>query len=247
MLLTAFKSSSEIAQIPPTVLPKSWHPENFRDALEAAPFGLYLGNTIIYAVSVTTGLVLLSSMAAYGFARLDFPGRRVLFVVYLATMMVPFQLTLIPVYILLSRIGWVDTYQGIIVPQLFGAFGVFLLRQFFLGIPRELEEAAMIDGAGRWRIYWSIMLPLAKPAVITLAVFTFIGQWNGLLWPLLISSSDRTRPIAAGLLAFSSVIGTDWRLMMAAAAMTAVPITCIYIVAQRWIVQGVASSGFGGR
>jgi multiple sugar transport system permease protein len=191
--------------------------------------------------------VLTSALAAYAFARLRFPGRDGLFLLYLGTLMIPRQVTLIPLFILMRELRWVDTYQGLILPQAFSAFGTFLLRQFFLTIPFELEDAARVDGASRLQCLVRIILPLSGPALATLAVFILLFQWNNLLWPLVMSNSDATRPIAVGLRVFQGQWGTEWNLLMAAATLAVIPMVALYVVAQRWFVQGIALSGFGGR
>jgi multiple sugar transport system permease protein len=247
MVLTAFKSAPEVAARPPTILPEVWHPENFVAAWNAAPFGQYLANTVFIAGSVMVLEVVTSALAAYGFARLRFPGRDALFLLYLGTLMIPRQVTLIPQFILMRELGWIDTYQGLIIPQVFSAFGTFLLRQYFLTIPWELEDAARIDGASRFECFRRIILPLSGPALATLAVFVFLFQWNNLLWPLVMSNTDRTRPIAVGLRAFQGQYATDWNLLMAAAAMATVPVVALYLATQRWFVRGIALTGFGGR
>lgn len=247
MVLTAFKSPSEVVTTPPTLLPTSWHPENFMDAWRAAPFGRYLLNTLFIAGSVAFLETVTSALAAYAFARLRFPGRDILFLVYLGTLMIPRQVTLIPQFILMRELGWVDTYQGLIIPQAFSAFGTFLLRQFFVGIPRDLEDAARIDGASRFECFRRIILPLSGAALATLMVFAFLFQWNNLLWPLVMSNTDSTRPIAVGLRAFQGQYSTDWNLLMAAAALATIPVILVYGFAQRWFVRGITLSGFGGR
>ncbi|MDQ3539852.1 MAG: carbohydrate ABC transporter permease [Chloroflexota bacterium] len=247
MVLTSFKSSPEVAASPPTWFPHSWHPENYRDAWNAAPFGRYLANTVIVAGSVMILETVTSALAAYAFARLRFPGRDIIFLTYLGTLMIPRQVTLIPQFILMRELGWIDTYQGLIIPQAFSAFGTFLLRQYFIGIPRELEDAARIDGASRWEIFRRIILPLSGPALATLAVFIFLYQWNNLLWPLVMSNSESTRPVAVGLRAFQGQYATDWNLLMAAAGLATLPVVAMYVVAQRWFVRGITLSGFGGR
>lgn len=247
MVLTAFKSAVEVAAIPPTLWPRSWHPENFVTAWNAAPFGRYLANTTFIAVSIMVIETATSALAAYAFARLQFKGRDLLFLLYLATLMVPRQVTIIPLFILMRDLGWIDTYRGLIIPQAFSAFGTFLLRQFFLTIPFELEEAARIDGASRFRSFLQIILPLSTTALATLAVFIFLFQWNNLLWPLIISNTDTTRPIAVGLRTFLGQYGTDWNLLMAASTLATVPVVALYLFTQRWFVQGIAISGFGGR
>ncbi|CAA9377057.1 MAG: ABC transporter, permease protein 2 (cluster 1, maltose/g3p/polyamine/iron) [uncultured Chloroflexia bacterium] len=247
MVLTAFKSPSEVVTSPPTLIPTTWHPENFIDAWRAAPFGQYLANTVLIAGSVAILETVTSAFAAYAFARLRFPGRDFLFLVYLGTLMIPRQVTLIPQFILMRELGWVDTYQGLIIPQAFSAFGTFLLRQFFVGIPRELEDAARIDGASRFECFRRIILPLSGAALATLMVFAFLFQWNNLLWPLVMSNTDSTRPVAVGLRAFQGQYSTDWNLLMAAAALATIPVIVVYVAAQRWFVRGITLSGFGGR
>ena len=247
MVLTAFKSSPEVMVNPPTWWPGTWHPENFRDAWNAAPFGRYLANSLFMATSIMVLETITSALAAYAFARLQFPGRDLLFLLYLGTLMIPRQVTLIPQFILMRELGWIDTYQGLIIPQVFSAFGTFLLRQYFLTIPWELEAAARIDGASRWECFRRIIIPLSGPALATLAVFIFLFQWNNLLWPLIVSNTDRTRPIAVGLRNFQGQYATDWNLLMAAAAMATVPVVAVYLIAQRWFVRGIALTGFGGR
>jgi len=247
MVLTALKSPAEVAQIPPTWWPRTWHPENLAAAWNAAPFGRYLANTLLIAVSVTVLEVSTSALAAYAFARLRFRGRDALFLLYLATLMIPRQVTIIPLFILMRELHWVDTYHGLIIPQAFSAFGTFLLRQFFLTIPFELEDAARVDGSSRLGCLLRIILPLSGPALATLAVFIMLYQWNNLLWPLVMSNSDATRPIAVGLRVFLGQYGTDWNLLMAASTLAIVPVVGLYLVAQRWFVQGITLSGFGGR
>lgn len=247
MVLTAFKSAPEVAASPPTWIPREWHPENFRAAWNFAPFGRYLLNTAFMAGTIMVLEVLTSALAAYAFARLRFKGRDLLFLVYLGTLMIPRQVTLIPAFLLMRELHWIDTYQGLIIPQAFSAFGTFLLRQFFMTIPFELEDAARIDGASRFSCFWRIILPLSGPALATLAVFIFLFQWNNLLWPLVISNTDGTRPLAVGLRKFLGEHGTDWNLLMAAATLATLPVVALYLLAQRWFVRGITLSGMGGR
>lgn len=247
MILTAFKPSAEVTAVPPTLWPQSWRPENFVEAWNSAPYGRYLLNSFIISGGVAMLETLTSALAAYAFARLRFKGRELLFLLYLGTLMIPRQVTLIPQFILVRELGWIDTYQGLIIPQAFSAFGTFLLRQFFLGIPFELEDAARIDGATRFGCFWRIILPLSGAALATLFVFAFLFQWNFLLWPLVVSNSEATTPIAVGLLNNQGQYGTDWNLLMASATIASIPVIIIYLVAQRWFVKGIALSGFGGR
>jgi len=247
MFLTAFKSSNEAIANPPTWFPQTWHPENFRAAWNFAPFGRYLVNTFFVAGSIMVLETMSSALAAYAFARLTFPGRDLLFLVYLGSLMVPRQVTLVPLFILIKELHWIDTYQGLIIPQAFSAFGTFLLRQYFLTLPHELEDAARIDGASRFGCFWRIILPLSGPALATLAVFIFLFQYNNLLWPLIISNTEQTRTVAIGLRDFQGQYGTDWSLLMAAATLATIPVIALYVFAQRWYIRGITLSGLGGR
>ena len=247
MVLTAFKSAPEVAANPPTWWPREWHAENFVAAWNFAPFGRYLLNSLIMAGGIAVLQTVTSAFTAYAFARLKFWGRDLLFLLYLGTLMIPPQVTVIPQFILVREFGWIDTYQGLIIPQAFTAFGVFLLRQFFLGIPFELEDAARVDGATRFGCFWRIILPLSGPALATLAVFAFLFHWNNLLWPLIVANTDATIPIVVGLRQFQGQYGTDWNLLMAAAAIATIPVVVVYLLAQRWFVRGITLSGFGGR
>jgi multiple sugar transport system permease protein len=247
MVLSAFKSAAEVAADPPTWFPESLRWQNFEDAWNFAPFGRFLVNSVVMAGGIAVVQVATSAMAAYAFARLRFPGRDVLFYIYLGTLIIPHQVTVIPQFLIVRELGWIDTYAGLIIPQAFTAFGVFLLRQFFLGIPFELEEAARIDGASRWGCFWRIILPLSGPALAALAVFAFMFHWNNLLWPLVVANTDKTIPVAVGLTRFQGEHGTDWELLMAASVIATIPVLLVYFAAQRWFVQGIATSGFGGR
>jgi multiple sugar transport system permease protein len=247
MALTALKTQADAVRVPPGFLPVHWQFGNLPDALQFAPFGRFLLNSLIQVGGITLLQVGTSALAAYAFARLRFRGRDRIFLVYLATLMIPPQVTLVPTYLLIKDLGWVDSFQGLILPQAFTAFGVFLLRQFFLGIPRELEEAARIDGANRFTVFRRIVVPLSGPALASLAVFAFTYHWNNLLWPLVISNSDATTPVVVGLQKFQGQFGTQWNLLMAAALITTVPVLLVYTAAQRWFVQGITMGGFGGR
>lgn len=247
MVLTSFKSAAEVAADPPTWWPREWHFENYAAAWNFAPFGRYLVNSVVMAGGITVLQLITSTLAAYAFARLTFRGRDPLFFAYLATLMIPAQIIVIPQFLVVRQLDWADTYQGLIVPQAFTAFGVFLLRQFFMGIPRELEDAARIDGASRFGCFWRIILPLSGPALATLTVFVFLFHWNNLLWPLVVSNTDATTPIVVGLQRFQGQHGTNYNLLMAAAVIATVPTILVFSLAQRWFVRGIALSGFGGR
>ena len=247
MVLVAFQSDAESMAARPSFWPSSWHPENLTRAFELVPLGRYLLNTIIFAAGTTLLETVTAALAAYAFARLNFPGRIWLFGIYLATLMIPSQVTLIPQFILVAKLHGIDTWPGMILPHAFTAMGVFLLRQFFMGIPRDYEEAARLDGANRWQAFIRVIVPLAVPAIATLAVFKFIGQWNNLLWPLIISNSDSTRTAAVGLQVFQDTNGTQWNLLLMAATITTVPLIVIFFLTQRWFIKGITMSGLGGR
>jgi multiple sugar transport system permease protein len=247
MILVAFQSDAESMAARPSFWPSSWHPENLTHAFELVPLGRYLLNTVIFAGGTTLLETATAALAAYAFARLNFPGRSWLFGVYLATLMIPSQVTLIPQFVLVAKLHGIDTWSGMILPHAFTAIGVFLLRQFFLGIPRDYEEAARLDGANRWQAFTRVIVPLAVPAIATLAVFKFISQWNNLLWPLIISNSDATRTASVGLQVFQDTNGTQWNLLLMAATVTTVPLIIVFFLTQRWFVRGITMSGLGGR
>ena len=233
--------------------PFSWIPsqprwENYADVVTLVPFGRYFMNTVFVTGLVLIGTLLSCSLVAYGFSRVRFRGRNVLFAICLSTMMLPGQVTMIPLYVMFSRIGWVDTLWPLIVPSFFGSpFYIFLLRQFFLSIPREYDEAARLDGAGKLRIYWSIILPQARPALITVALFTFIGTWNDFFTPLIYINSPEHATLTLGLnMLKSQIVGTgmtQWHLLMAASAMVMVPNILLFAVAQKYLVKGISMGG----
>lgn len=247
MVLVGFQSDGESMAAQPSFWPSSWHWENLQRAFDLVPLGRYLLNTVIFAGATTLLETATAALAAYAFARLEFPGRGWLFAVYLATLMIPSQVTLVPQFVMVAKVSGIDTWPGMILPHAFTAIGVFLLRQFFLGIPRDYEEAARLDGANRWQAFTRVILPLAVPAIATLAVFKFIGQWNNLLWPLVISNSDATRTVAVGLQVFQDTNGTQWNLLLMAATVTTLPLIVIFFLTQRWFVRGISMAGLGGR
>jgi multiple sugar transport system permease protein len=244
MLFSSFKPLGEIFIQPPKLFPEDWNVEGYRTALGGADFVRGFWNSTYIAVTITVVSLLTSAMAAYAFARIDFRASRGLFMVFLATMMVPGQLTIIPLYIIMGWLGWVDTHAALIVPPaLFNAFGVFLLRQYIKGIPLELEEAAQLDGAGRFRTFVTIILPLLRTPLTALGIFTFLGQWNNFFSPLIfLNSSDKfTLPLLVN--QFKGQYTSDWPALMAATTLLAAPILILFAVAQRQIVEGIALSG----
>lgn len=248
MLSTALRLDREVFVSPPQFLPAiiQWH--NFIDAWEYLPFGRFFLNSAAVSASITAIVLVVSSLAGYAFARLKFRGRTSLFLLYLATLMVPQAVIVIPLFLMMSAIGWIDTYQGLIIPMAFSSFGTFLMRQFFLTIPQELEDAAVIDGASHLRILLTVFLPLATPALGLLALFTFTGQWNSFLWPLIMVNGPDHATLPLGLTLFQGQQGTQWNYMMAGAAISMAPGLCLTILMHRYIFKGIAiGSGFGGR
>jgi multiple sugar transport system permease protein len=220
---------------------------NYAETFRVVPFGRYFVNSTIVAV-FTTGLqILISSLAAFAFARLRFWGREVVFGFYLATLMIPAQVTLIPNFLIIKSLGWYDTYLALIVPGLFSALSTFLLRQYYRGIPLELDEAARMDGASSLRIWWKVIVPLSWPVMAALAIFTFQATWNDFLWPLVVTGSDRMRTIPIGLSYFVGQYGTAWDLLMAGSMIALLPVLVIYLLAQKTFVQGITLTGMGGR
>lgn len=244
MLFSSFKPLGEIFMQPPKLLPQEWNLQGYRTAFGGADFVRGFWNSAYIALIVTAVSLLTSAMAAYAFARIDFWGSRGLFMVFLATMMIPGQLTIIPLYIIMGWLGWVDTHAAIIVPPaLFNAFGVFLLRQYVKGIPLELEEAAQLDGAGRIRTFVSIILPLLRTPLTALGIFTFLAQWNNFFYPLIFLNSSETFTLPLLVNQFKGQYASDWPALMAATTLLAAPMLIVFAIAQRQIVEGVALSG----
>lgn len=243
MVLTSFKDLSEILVYPPKWLPSVFQFVNYSNALAAAPFGRFYFNSLIVAVAVTMGQLVTCSLAAYAFARLKFWGRDALFLLFLGTMMIPGQVTMIPGFMILHWLGWIDSYAALIVPGLASAFGTFLLRQFFLTIPKELEEAAYLDGCSRFGVLRKIILPLSKPALATLAIFTFMGVFNDFLWPLIVTNSEEMRTVQLGLAIFRDRYTTEWDKLMAGSVMATVPVLLVFILGQKYFIKGFTLSG----
>ena len=230
---------------------EEWIPTTFAwrsyvKAWQVVPFAKFYLNSIFVTICVTLGQVGTSAMAAYSFARLKFPGRDKIFFGYLATMMVPGAVTMIPVFILLRYLGWIDTYKAMILPAIFTAYGTFMLRQFFLTLPSDLEDAAKIDGCSHFGIFWRIILPLSKPALATLTTFTFMGSWMNFMWPLIVINSQDKFTLPVGLAYFQSLHHTDWTLLMAASVMMTLPILVVFMFNQRFFVEGIKLTGIKG-
>jgi multiple sugar transport system permease protein len=247
MVITSFKTTTEALASPPTFWPQVWHLENYPLALAQAPFGRYFFNTAFVAFWWVLGVLVVSSLAAFAFARMEFYGKGALFGLFLATLMIPSEVTLIPNFVIVTKwLGWYDTYQAQIVPSIGSVFAIFLLRQFFLGIPRELEDAARIDGCGQLRFLWTIVLPLSTPALITVALLNFLNAWDAFLWPLLVTRAPEMRPIQLGLEVFSSEFGARYAELMAATTLATLPTVAAFLVAQRYFVEGIARTGLKG-
>ena len=246
MLSTSLKAQGAVFTVPLQWIPRPVVFRHYVELWQIVPFARFFLNSVFVALCVTVGHVLTSAWAAYAFARLRFPGRDRIFFAYLATMMVPGSVTMIPVFVLMKLLGWVDTYKALILPGIFSAYGTFLLRQFFLSIPRDVEEAAKLDGASAWLIFWRIILPLAKPALATLTLFTFMGNWGSFMWPLLIIDSTGKKTLPVGLAYFQELYqyaSPHWPLLMAGSIVAMVPMILLFLGNQRFFIEGIRLSG----
>jgi len=244
MLLGSVKDLGQLYKVPPNWIPDPFVFQNYVNAWISVPFATGYVNSAIVTITVVLANLLTCSMAAYAFARIEFPLRHVLFILFLATLMVPEQVTIIPLYIIIENLGWIDTLLSLIVPYaLFNAFGVFLLRQFIRGLPVDLEEAAIVDGANRWTIYWRIVLPLIRPALAAFGIFTFLFQWNNFFRPLIFLNSIENYTVPLAINFFRGQYATDFALLMAGSAISIVPVLIVYIIGQRHIIEGIATTG----
>ena len=247
MLSTALKTDRQVMAWPPVWIPNPIAWENFPRAIEFFPFWLFLKNTLIIAVLGMVGILISSSLVAYSLSRILWPGRNILFGITVATMMLPYQVTIIPLFIWFKNLGWINTYAPLIVPAWFGgAFYIFLLRQFFMTIPQELSDAARIDGAGEFRSFLQIILPLARPALATVLLFEFLGRWRDFLGPLIYLQDQKKYTISLGLSYFRLEHGTEWQLLMAASLTLTIPIIILYFFTQRTFIQGITLTGIKG-
>ncbi|NPV08313.1 MAG: carbohydrate ABC transporter permease [Anaerolineae bacterium] len=251
LLSTSLKVRGTEYVFPPVWIPRPAVWSNYYTAIfrSGLPFTRFLLNTVIITVANMVAVLFAASLAGFGFARMRFPGREKLFMLVLSTLMLPEVVTMIPSYLLFRSLGWIDTFLPLIVPTILGggAFNVFLFRQFFRSIPHELDEAARIDGAGVLHTYLKVIMPLSKPVVTTAMIFTFLGNWNSFMAPLIYLNSIEKMTLAVGLRAFQGLRGTEWNLMMAAAAVMMVPVFVVFFAAQRYFIQGIVTTGFGGR
>ncbi|WP_406139004.1 carbohydrate ABC transporter permease [Streptomyces sp. NBC_01089] len=245
-VLTSFKSFGESVQVPPTILPAHWDWSNYKAVFDAVPFGRQFVNTAVMALLRTGAQLLLCSMAAYAFARIRFPGRGAIFLGFLAVLMVPGQLFLLPQYQIMQDLGWLDSMQALVIPGMFSAFGTFLLRQFFMGLPEELEEAARLDGANPFTVFWRVALPLARPGLLALGVLTFLWSWNDLMWPLIVNTDPAKMPLSAGLASLQGAHLTEYPVLMAGSLLATLPVIVVFVAMQRQFIQGIAFSGMKG-
>lgn len=248
MLATSLMSIEQIYSIPPKVIPDPVKWENYPNAMQAVPLGKFFLNSLFVSTVTTVGQMITASMAGYAFARMHFKGRNVLFLLFLATIMIPPQVNVVPLFMLMSKLGWIDTYYALIIPGLFGAFGIFMLRQWFLGFPLELEQSARLDGCNPLQVYWHIALPTALPALATLGIFTFIATWNSFLWPLIVTNSDSMRTLPVGLAAFKGSFreNTQWGQLMAAGVISVIPALAVFIAGQKYFIKGLMAGSLKG-
>lgn len=246
MVLTSFKTVGEAMQIPPTFFPKQFLVAAYGQIITALPFARVYLNTIISTVVTTIVQVMFCSMAAYAFARIEFPFKNVIFVLILSVLMVPGQIFLIPQYQIIQKLGLLDTIPALFLPNLFSAFGTFLLRQFFMSLPKELEEAALLDGCSRYQIFWKIMLPLTKPGIVSLVIFTAKFAWNDFMWPLIVNTSPKMMTLGPALSTLQGQYTTKYPMQMAGAVMAVIPIIVLFFIFQKQFIEGVAQSGIKG-
>lgn len=239
MVSTSLKKPNEIFKMPPQWIPETFQFSNYSKVFELVAFEKFYLNSIIVTLFVTVITVVITSMAGYAFAKIDFPGRNLFFYLFLSSLMIPFHVIMVPLYRIVVSFGWVDTYAGLIFPQITTAFGIFLMRQFMYSIPDSIIESAKIDGSSAFNTFWKIIIPIQKPALATVAIFTFNSSWNNLLWPLLVTNSESMRTLPVGLALFKSVRTIDWSSIMAASVMTLFPVVIFFILMQKQFIRGL--------
>jgi multiple sugar transport system permease protein len=244
MAFTGLKPDAEILRFPPTLLPQEVTFTNWTTVLDRVPlFPRYFSNSLVMALGLIVGRLIVDCLAAYAFARIEFPGRDIIFLVFLSALMVSSQTLIVPLYIIVSRLGWLNSFQGLIVPGLADAFGIFMLRQFFMGIPHELEDAATIDGCGLLGVLVRIYIPVSIPALVTLSLFSFISGWNSFLWPLLVATKNEWRTVEVGLAILSVSERMNWGMLMAASTMAVIPIIILFMLVQQKLIEGISIAG----
>ena len=245
MIATSFMTQKQIFRYPPVLIPTPFIIDNYLNVGKTIPIASYFFNSAFVAIATTIGQIIIASMAAYAFARLNFKWREPLFLIFLATMMIPPQVNIIPLFFVMREFHWIDTYWALIVPGLFGGFGIFLLRQWFKGLPTDLEDAAKIDGCNPLQTYWKIAMPLALPAIATLGIFTFITTWNSFMWPLIVTNSDTMRTLPVGLAIFKGSFRetTQWGQLMACAVISVIPVIGVFLLGQKYFIKGIMAGG----
>ena len=244
MIISSLKSASEIYTL--SLIPPDPSLANYQEVLENTSFVRWFANSLIVALITTASVAFFDSLVGYVLAKYRFPGRQIIFLLILSTLMVPTEMLVIPWYVMSINMGWTDSYWGIMFPGVISAFGIFLMRQFFLGVPNDIIDAARVDGFSEFRIFWKIALPLVKPAVAALCIFTFLGNWNAFIWPLIVVRSNEMRTLPVGIAFFSSESGSAFHLIMAAAAMATIPVIIVFLLFQRQIIEGIALTGVKG-
>lgn len=249
MLTSSLKEQGQVFAVPPVWIPNPWVWDNYPEAMRRAPLWLWLQNTSVITFVATIGGVFTASMVGYGFARMRFPGRDVLFILLLSTLMLPGHVTLIPRFIMFKEIGWNDSFLPLIVPSWFGggAANIFLVRQFYLTLPRDLDEAAKIDGCSNWGVWWRILVPLSAPVMVAIAIFSFLEHWNEFLNALIFLQSDFNKTLSIGLRMFINPYDASWHITMAASMWLTVPVILVFFIGQRYFIRGIAMSGITGR
>ncbi|AGK95741.1 carbohydrate ABC transporter permease [Clostridium pasteurianum] len=243
MIITSLKTLTESTQIPPTHIPKIFKLGNYSDVWNQLPFAAFYANTFLMILFRIIFSVFFSAMAAYAFARIEFPGKNIFFMIILIQMMIPGQIFIIPQYLIVSKLGLLNSVGALAVPGVVSAFGTFLLRQFFIGIPVELEEAAILDGCNRWQIFWKIMLPLTKSGLVAIGIFTALFAWKDLMWPLIVNTSIEKMPLASGLASLQGQYATNFPQLMAGSMIAIWPMLILFIIFQKQFIQGIASTG----
>lgn len=245
MLATSLMTQKQIFSYPPELIPSPLHIQNYSEVAKSIPVAAYFLNSAVVAVITTIGQLIIASMAGYAFARLSFKYREPLFLLFLATTMIPAQVNIVPLFFIMRELGWIDTYQALIVPGLFGGFGIFLMRQWFKTLPAGLEEAAKIDGCNPLQTFYKVALPLALPALATLGIFTFILTWNSFMWPLIVTNSDSMRTLPVGLAIFKGSFRetTEWGQLMACAVISVIPVIGVFLLGQKYFIKGITMGG----
>lgn len=246
MISTSLKDTSEVLTTNPTFFPRAWRWENYGQVFKQVPFARFYFNTILVTLGRVIGQILFASMAGYAFARLTFPGHNFLFMMVLAVMMIPGQVTLVPNYIMMKYFGWLDSYQGLIIPSLFSAYGTFLLRQFFLTLPKDLEDAAVLDGCNPFQVYWKVAMPLARSTLVAFGLIVSLWSWNDFLWPLIITNKTQMQMLSVGMAFFRGQYVSSVSVMMAAATVATIPMVVLFLFVQRHLIEGITLTGMHG-